>query len=75
MCMHGITEDNSEAFSALQITLGYHDPPALKARLLSSARNNILRLSHAWRSRHFPVFDKEDVHDIMCPESKYSCGV
>lgn len=47
MCMHGITEDNSEAFSALQITLGYHDPPALKARLLSSARNNILRLSHA----------------------------
>jgi len=24
---------NTEAFSALQITLGYHGPPALKARL------------------------------------------
>lgn len=35
MHMHGITGDNSEAFSAVQITLGYHGPPALKARLLS----------------------------------------
>lgn len=38
---------NTEAFSALQITLGYHGPPALEARLFSFAKSEHFKISCA----------------------------